>query len=482
MSFLKDIIHTYFLRENLYPRIVPDYKKYAVLQTEKFCSSESTVKKWSEGQKRYLKKMFGSVSRSKKILDIACGDGVGLSIFKKMGFHSVAGVEFQKEKAEIAKRTGFKVFGYDMHDLHEIHNETYDIVYSSHTLEHAYYPVKMLRELRRILKNEGFLYMVLPYPDVGHWDDEAHGAKYQLGTHLEDGGVTVKRFFELNGFSIQDVRYDSFRQPEIWLVCSKRPLGFVDFIQPIGTIMWKTRYLIERVKDKYKQIMNTYYHYNHLRWFYSQHRHSIKNRKKTLLNYFRSHKIRKLQLGSGEFLLKGWLNTELYGGKERFPLDLLEPFPLPDNSFNYVYSEHTIEHFTYDQGVQILKESFRILKKGGKIRISTPDLFFLIKLYYQKKTSVQKQYLQWAAEVNYHDNKKATDTFIINNFVRAWGHKFIYDYKTLKTLLEEVGFKNVRHVRVGQSSDPNLRNIESHWKSFTKEFNLLETLCVEAKK
>lgn len=225
-----------------------------------------------------------------------------------------------------------------------------------------------------------------------------------------------------------------------------------------------------------------YYKLNHYRWFYMHHFINLLKRDMIVDRYIRSHRTRKLQLGCGEFLLDGWLNTELYGGIDRLPLDLLKPFPISSDSFHYVFSEHTIEHFTYEQGKHIMSESFRILKKGGRVRIATPDLEFLIRLYDRRKTKTQKKYIEWAANEIFHDQKKATDTFVINNFVRAWGHQFIYDFKALKQLLEDIGFKNVKRFPVGKSYDKHLNNIESHWKSFSKEFNELETVCVEAVK
>ena len=44
-----------------------------------------------------------------------------------------------------------------------------------------------------------------------------------------------------------------------------------------------------------------------------------------------------------------------------------------------------IEHLKYSDGQNMLKESFRVLKPKGKIRISTPDLQFLIDLTKRKK-------------------------------------------------------------------------------------------------
>lgn len=201
-----------------YQDIVPDYATYVQFQTEKWASHEITVPKWEQGQQRYLHATFFDLPRDVRIVDIACGDGVGLRHFKQMGFTDVVGVELNQSKLAMAGQSGYPVVACDMHDLACFEDGAFDIVYSSHSLEHAYQPAKVLAEFRRILQPQGALFVVLPYPDMGDWNDEAHGAKYELGTHIKDDGASVVRYFESAGFKLLSGNFDSFREPEIWLV------------------------------------------------------------------------------------------------------------------------------------------------------------------------------------------------------------------------------------------------------------------------
>ncbi|MFZ1721944.1 MAG: methyltransferase domain-containing protein [Microgenomates group bacterium] len=225
-----------------------------------------------------------------------------------------------------------------------------------------------------------------------------------------------------------------------------------------------------------------YHHYNHrLRWRLG-HWKSIWNRQKTIAQYMKAHKVKKLQLGCGPHLIKGWLNSELYGSPEMIPLDLTKKFPVPDNSFDYLFCEHTIEHFSLEQGRNIFAEFFRVLKPGGKVRMATPDLKFLIDLYKKEKKPVQKRYIAWSSKEFFPKLGIVHETFVINNFVRAWGHQFIYDLAAFKILLPKAGFKNITKHKPGESRDKHLRGLELHGKSMGDEFNLLETLVVEATK
>lgn len=92
--------------------------------------------------------------------------------------------------------------------------------------------------------------------------------------------------------------------------------------------------------------------------------------------YLKKQPLRKLQFGSGKNILSGWLNTEILPYPGTVYMDLLKKLPFGENTFNYIYTEHVISSFEYEQALRWMKECHRILKPGGKIRIATPDLRF----------------------------------------------------------------------------------------------------------
>jgi len=204
--------------------------------------------------------------------------------------------------------------------------------------------------------------------------------------------------------------------------------------------------------------------------------------KKRIREYVKSHRIRKLQIGCGGNILTDWLNTDLNPSEEVVFLDARKPFSIDDSTFDYVFCEHLIEHLEYHHGIHFLAECFRILKPGGKIRIATPDLQFLIELYNPEKTELQKKYIIWAVDTFLFRIGIHADTFVINNLFRGFGHKFIYDFKTLKNVMNRVGFINVIRCNVGESADSNLKDIEYDGKGMPPEFYKLETIVVEAMK
>jgi predicted SAM-dependent methyltransferase len=198
--------------------------------------------------------------------------------------------------------------------------------------------------------------------------------------------------------------------------------------------------------------------------------------------YFSSHKTRKLHIGCGGHLLDGWLNADLFPRSAIvLHLDATEPFPFGDEEFDYVFSEHMIEHISYAQGLHMLSECYRILRKNRKIRISTPNLAFLIDLYKERKSDLQNEYIKWATDEFIGFASDYADTFVINNFARDWGHRFIYDEKILSASFKKAGFARVTRCELGESEEEALRNLENK-ERMPEGFLRLETMTLEGTK
>lgn len=201
---------------------------------------------------------------------------------------------------------------------------------------------------------------------------------------------------------------------------------------------------------------------------------------KLIRNYLRGHSTRKLHLGCGHNSLDGWLNSD-HRPKSRniLRLDVTKRFPFEDNLFSYVFSEHMIEHLTYTQGSRMLKECHRILKPNGRIRISTPDLSFLLGLYGEDRSDLQERYIEWATKTHVKDAPYCDATFVINNFVRDWGHKFIYDEPSLRFALAKAGFSEIVRCEFNASEDVELQGLENEAR-MPQGFLELESLILEA--
>ena len=196
------------------------------------------------------------------------------------------------------------------------------------------------------------------------------------------------------------------------------------------------------------------------------------NIKRSIHFLFSSHLIRtikiikflkqdvvKLQVGGGRHVKDGWINGDLIAGD--IYLNAKKKLPFPDNSVDFIFAEQFIEHISLSDGKSFIKESNRILKPGGVLRLATPDLFLLFEVYLDENEIVsQEEVLE--RHQNNHGTQVISPCHFINEMFRKWGHKFIYDYGTLKKILYSAGFEEVNRLSFGESSIEELQNLERH--------------------
>jgi predicted SAM-dependent methyltransferase len=197
--------------------------------------------------------------------------------------------------------------------------------------------------------------------------------------------------------------------------------------------------------------------------------------------YLKAHEVRALQIGTGPNPLKAWLNSDLYARDEVIKLDATKPFPLPDQAFNFIYSEHMIEHVPWECGFGMLQECFRIMKPGGVIRIVTPDLNHLIKVTREDADAADQAYVKWYLGHHFPDAALPGNTWLLNKFVRSWGHQFIYDETTLAQTLERAGFQNPTRGVTGTSVNSMLQGLENESR-MPPGFLNRESIVMEATK
>ena len=207
-------------------------------------------------------------------------------------------------------------------------------------------------------------------------------------------------------------------------------------------------------------------------------------RSKRIREYLRANRIRKLQLGAGSTSLPGWLCTDLiHRPGEVVYLDVTKPFPFDNVLFDFISSEHLIEHLSWGDGRRMLLECYRVLKPGGIIRTATPDLGVLLGLYGPTATPDREQYIKWITDCFLAGVDVYKPQFAINTAFCKRGHQFLYDGEILELALRRAGFEDITRCKYGESLHEHLRGIECHgMKVGSTEMISYETMVYEARR
>ncbi len=206
-------------------------------------------------------------------------------------------------------------------------------------------------------------------------------------------------------------------------------------------------------------------------------------RRSQLHEYLDSTREPTLHLGAGHNHLDGWLDTDRDVDAGTAMLDVTRPFPLPSSTFRCVFSEHLIEHLTHATGVAMLEECRRVLGPDGWIRLSTPDLSALTSLVDDTAGPLGRRYATWLARSCYPGAAGSAATFAVNQAMRGWGHRFVYDEPTPRATLEAIGFTDVHRRSFRDSPHPALAGLEDHGVADGNEdLTRFETMSVETRR
>ena len=128
--------------------------------------------------------------------------------------------------------------------------------------------------------------------------------------------------------------------------------------------------------------------------------------------------------------------------------DITKSLPLADGSLKGIYSEHVLEHLPFQVIPCILKDWFRVLESGGRLRILVPDAELYLRTYMEIKNGR-------TATFPYHDPQK-TPMMHVNRVFRDYDHLFAYDFDTLEQILKEAGFEKIQRQDHNEGLDDNL--------------------------
>lgn len=142
-------------------------------------------------------------------------------------------------------------------------------------------------------------------------------------------------------------------------------------------------------------------------------------------------KYRKINLGSGIAKKEGFINVDKYDETADLQMDI-KKLEFEDNSITEVYTSHTLEHEGKRSTIPILEEIHRVLIPGGLATIEVPDLEYCIREWLNSDD-------KWGFNLDRIFGHQEDD---------GEYHKTGFNEDRLKSLLDEVGFKNINIERI----------------------------------
>jgi predicted SAM-dependent methyltransferase len=178
----------------------------------------------------------------------------------------------------------------------------------------------------------------------------------------------------------------------------------------------------------------------------------------------------KIHIGCGKRFFPGWKHADI-ANYSHIDFHNIIDLPCSDSSIDIIYSSHTLEYFDQHEVKNVLKEWHRVLKHGGVLRLAVPNFEAITKLYFSG---------MWPIE-NFIG--PIYGRIIPEGQTNPIFHKMTYDFNSLKNLLENIGFKNIkywnwREVDHGQWDDCS----QAYLPKMDKENGTLISLNLECEK
>lgn len=121
--------------------------------------------------------------------------------------------------------------------------------------------------------------------------------------------------------------------------------------------------------------------------------------------------------------------------------------PHSDASVDAIYSSHMLEHLDRESARAFLDEAHRVLRSGGVLRVAVPDLGRLVERY---NTDGDADGFVAATLLGSETSITALDRLrhlVLGSRAHAW----MYDERSLISLVEAAGFEEVRSLPPGQT-------------------------------
>lgn len=118
-------------------------------------------------KKRKQRILAFSIKKNDKVLDLGCGDGLNIEIFKELGIKNVVGVDISEKLIKQAKQKNPNTeFYVGSADNLPFKNNSFDVVFVDSVFHHIIDYDLTVKEIKRVLKKNGLLCFIEPHRSI----------------------------------------------------------------------------------------------------------------------------------------------------------------------------------------------------------------------------------------------------------------------------------------------------------------------------
>lgn len=142
----------------------------------------------------------------------------------------------------------------------------------------------------------------------------------------------------------------------------------------------------------------------------------------------------------------------------------MKGLPLGDATCRGVYCSHVLEHLGLDDFRKALANTKRLLKPGGIFRLVLPDLAFYVGQY--RASASPDAALEFMRTTGLGESSRARGVKgFMQELMGNSRHRWMWDYPSLESELDQAGFKQIRKALLGDSTDEKFKQVErqEHW-------------------
>ena len=182
----------------------------------------------------------------------------------------------------------------------------------------------------------------------------------------------------------------------------------------------------------------------------------------------------KLHLGCGRRYIPGFIHIDLADYPHiDYKTDISDLPMFGDESVDLLYCCHALEYFDRQEAQEkVLPEWYRVLKRSGMLRLAVPDFEALVKVY--------QEYRDLGLVLGPLYGRMVIETPQERKTIY---HKTVYDFRSLKDILEETGFTNIHRYDWRKTVHKDYDDFsQAYIPHMDKEKGLLISLNIEAEK